>query len=64
MLPICQPIEVQSSWAADSIEPQPARERIDKATRERMSLNFVEFITEVYLILNSGDINVCNLIEP
>ena len=51
MLPICQPIDVQSSWAADSIEPQPDKAKVAIQVRMAKGRNVDEFILQVYLIL-------------
>jgi hypothetical protein len=43
-------MEVQSSWAADSIEPQAESSTRDREEAKRTRI-FVEFIPEVYWIL-------------
>jgi hypothetical protein len=42
---------VQSSWAADSIEPQPDKAKVAIKASKLKGRNVVEFISEVYLIL-------------
>jgi hypothetical protein len=44
-------MEVQSSWAADSIEPQPDRAKVAIKAGIAKERNVVEFIPQVYLIL-------------
>jgi hypothetical protein len=53
LLPICQPIEVQSSWAADSIEPHPVKAIAAIETRVAKKRGVIEFIPLVYWIPDS-----------
>jgi len=47
-------MEVQSSWAADSIEPQPDKAKVAITAKKARGRNVVEFIPQVYLIPPSG----------
>ena len=42
---------MQSSWAADSIEPQPDKAKVAIQVRMAKGRNVDEFILQVYLIL-------------
>ena len=46
-------MEVQSSWAANSIEPHPVKAMATTETRMAKGRNVVEFIPQVYWIPDS-----------